>query len=383
LAIGFNFDGRLGENRQLQKLNTVFSVGAKLKSKNQFATISKNGEFQKDNIGITLKASFIGNGWIVWSKRVVEARKGGETINGIFYEEGQKVETANMANAVKAFRKKPDDWNSSAGILDNKDSELYLYNKYKKLAKNYNNDSIDVLKAEIYRLENTWGTEKELEKILLRKEAELYEKMAKEEIEFIEKNKLYKFVSDKWLSIDAYLPLGEIEYKIAENASSIVNDKRFYPFEFTLSGTYFRQYSNGISLFATMASKLKNNNNILAEGLQTVPFQTTTVGANNILVVTNSDDVYLTRFDDFVTPSFSVEIALFFLNTIGISPSIEQNIGEYDALNWKLGIPVSLKDKDGKPKVNFELLWKEEKTLTSSNHFVGISTNFIFGSLIN
>lgn len=48
-----------------------------------------------------------------------------------------------------------------------------------------------------------------------------------------------------------------------------------------------------------------------------------------------------------------------------------------------MGIPVSLKDKDCKPKVNFELQWKEINTFTSSDHIVGVSVNFLFGDMIN
>ena len=75
-------------------------------------------------------------------------------------------------------------------------------------------------------------------------------------------------------------------------------------------------------------------------------------------------------------------MALFYKNTIGISPSIEKNFGTYDGINWKIGIPISLKDKEWKPTVNFVLQWKENKTLTSSQHLIGFSTSFFFGDLL-
>ena len=63
---------------------------------------------------------------------------------------------------------------------------------------------------------------------------------------------------------------------------------------------------------------------------------------------------------------------------MGISSGIEKTFGQYDTLNWKLGIPVTLKDKDGKPSVNFEMVWKE----VNKEHFVGVNVGFTFGKTI-
>lgn len=82
--------------------------------------------------------------------------------------------------------------------------------------------------------------------------------------------------------------------------------------------------------------------------------------------------------------SLTIEPAVFiWKNRIGFSPAIEFNQGTYKKTNWKLGIPISLKDKDGKPKINFELQWKEVNTFTTNSHLVGLSANFLFGELIH
>ena len=118
--------------------------------------------------------------------------------------------------------------------------------------------------------------------------------------------------------------------------------------------------------------------------MTSTPFQTVTIGANNTNIITNTDDGYLTNFEKFITTTLTIEPAFFtFNNTVGFSPAIEFNVGKYNKTNWKLGIPVSLKDKDGKPKVNFELQWKEINTFKSSDHIVGVSVNFLFGDMIN
>jgi len=372
LSIGVNFDSR-GEDDILEKLNWVFSFGAKFKSKEKFATISKNGDFLEDNIGLTVKVSRILNGTINFKEE-------SKWVNG------QKHILKNRKEAVRAYRKKESTLPTQNSILMDDKSNVYLYSKYEDKAKKFNTDSVKIIEAELERLTAFDKLNKDLtlQKQLKKKSNKLYEEIAREEIKYLEENKLYNFVSDKWWSFDIYAPLGNVSYKTSDDSSIAFSEKKFYPIEVNLAWTYFREYSCGISGFFTAKAGLKNNNNVLTEGLSTIPFQTTAIGANDVLIVTKSDDVYLTDYEDFLTTSVYIEAAFFiFNNTVGFSPAIEQNFGNYNAVNWKLGIPFSFKDKEGNPKVNFELLWKEQKTLTSSNHFVGISTNFVFGDLIN
>ncbi len=170
--------------------------------------------------------------------------------------------------------------------------------------------------------------------------------------------------------------------------SDVVNNalskKHFYAFNTTLSWNYMKEYSCGNSFFLKVKANLKNNNNILVDDLKSKAFQTTESGSGGTLVIKDSDNGYITDFEQFLTPSLTVEPAFFiFNNSLGFSPAIEFNQGNYNKTNWKLGIPISLKDKDGKSKVNFEIQWKEINTFNSSSHLVGISANFLFGELIN
>src|SRR5690606_31281356 len=62
ISLGANFDSRRG--KELEKLEAIYSVGIKIKAKDKFATLYKDGDFQEDNIGATFKVTFIGNGTI-------------------------------------------------------------------------------------------------------------------------------------------------------------------------------------------------------------------------------------------------------------------------------------------------------------------------------
>ncbi|RAR46454.1 acyl carrier protein [Flavobacterium lacus] len=342
LSIGANFDIRCGN--ETKKLSWVFSAGAKIKSKDNFATVYKDGDFQENNIGATFKISRIFSGNI------------------------------NFTSSNKKNRKK--------AILANRE---LLFTKYKDKVDKFNKDDLDKIVKKYNSLKNFDSDLAIIDTILKQKHDELYIELAKEEIDYLEKNKMYRFVSDKWLSLEVFVPFGENIYKTTNDVANIpLSNKNFYAFNATLSGNYMREYSWGCSIFFKSRLNLKNNNNVIVDNLTTTPFQSVTTGVNGIVVVTETNDGYTTSFKQFLTPSLTIEPAFFILNnTIGISPAVEFNAGEYKKTNWKLGIPISLKDKDKKPKINFEIQWKEVHTFNSNVHLVGLSANFLFGELIN
>lgn len=344
-SLGANFDSRSGD--ELDQLNWILSAGVKIKSSNDFATVYKNGDFQEDNIGATLKATWIFDG----------------NVNFTSYQKGSE----------KKLRAK--------AIQNN--HEL-LEKKYDAAANTFNTDSLSKFKNKIEVADDYDSGVKPLKNQLDNKRDKAYIEMAKEEVAYIEDNKMYKFISSKWISVEVYAPFGENSYQVTSDINTALNKKYFYAFTSTLSANYMREYSNGISIFLKGDFGIKHNNNILVDNLKTQAFQTTALGANNITIVTKSDDGYVTNYDQFVTTSFKFEPAFFFFNnSIGFSPAVEFNFGTYDKTNWKFGIPISLKDKEGKPKINFEIQWKEVNTFTKTEHLVGLSASFLFGDLIN
>lgn len=344
-SLGANFDSRSGE--ELERLNWILSAGVKIKSSNDFATVYKDGDFQEDNIGATLKATYIFTG----------------AVNFTSYNKGD----------VKKMRAK--------AIQNNHEK---LEKKYNDAADKFNNKSLSSFTTKINDADDFDSDIESLKDELETKHDEAYLEMAKEEVAYVEDSNMYKFISNKWVSVEVYAPFGENSYNITSDMSTALDKKYFYAFMSTLSANYMREYSNGISVFLKGDFGIKHNNNILVDNLETIPFQTTAVGANNTTIVTESKDGYITDYDQFVTTSVTLEPAVFFFNSsIGISPGIEFNFGTYNKTNWKLGVPVSLKDKDGKPKVNFEIQWKEVNTFNKTQHLVGLSASFLFGDLIN
>lgn len=344
ITLGFNIDSRAGE--KLERLKWVFSGALKFKSANKFATIfDGEGKFLNDNIGATYKVTLIGRGTIDFTSNGKKKRE----------------------EAIENNRRK-------------------LFESYEKAVAKNNKENLENFKKE-HKISRVFDADLECyDKLLKEKHDSDYEELAKKEIEYIEKNNMYNFISNRWLSLEVFTPFGGLTYNITPDVNTAYKENRFYNINASLSGNYMRAYSSGRSIFLKASVNIKNNNTILVNNLKTKTFQTSTTAANNNLVIT-TENVYVTNYDEFITTSINLEPAFFFISSVfgdfGFSPALEINFGKYNRTNWKLGIPISLKDKDGKPSVNFEFQYKNIGTFNKTVNVFGISSNFLFGDLIN
>lgn len=347
-TIGFNFDNRFGNS--LEQLDLVFSGGFKFNSKEGFSNIRNSADgFKGSKIGAVLKLSIIGNGIISYADK----RKNGKVV-------------VERDEVIKKYRQK-------------------VYDKIEKKVDSFNKNEFANY-AQL--LEEMSGLEHQispLKKVLDKKSKGLYKEIADEEIKFLKENKLYRWMGTYWFSLDGFVPFGRKEYNVTPIVDNEATKKELYNFSLSLSGNGFIEWSGGQSLFLKILYKVERTNNIILDELSTTAFQSGSINIDNTVNITPVVSAYDTVYDDFLRESITIEPAIFlFKNTIGFSPSVEFNLTEkYNATNWKLGIPISLKDKEGKPKVNFEVQWKQISTLSKVNHIVGVTTSFLFGDLIN
>ncbi|WP_158837600.1 hypothetical protein [Polaribacter sp. L3A8] len=344
ITLGFNIDSRKGE--KLDKLKWIFSGALKFKATNKFATIfDGEGKFLNDNIGATYKVTLIGNGTIDFTSSSKKKRR----------------------EAIDNNRKKLFDTYNKAAVKNNKE-KLNNFKKEHKESREFDDD------LECY------------DKVLKEKHNTDYEELAQKEIDYLEENKMYNFISNRWVSLEVFTPFGGLTYNITSDENTTYQENRFYNINASLSGNYMRAYSSGKSMFFKAIVNVKNNNTIMVNNLSAKKFQTSTAATNNNLIIT-TEDVYVTSYDEFITTSLILEPAFFFITSkfgdFGFSPAVEFNFGKYKRTNWKVGIPISLKDNEGKPTINFEFQYKNIGTFDKSVNIFGISTNFLFGNLIN
>ncbi|WP_163399221.1 hypothetical protein [Flavobacterium fluviatile] len=211
------------------------------------------------------------------------------------------------------------------------------------------------------------------------KETDFYKKIAKEEVDYIRKFRLYTLSTDHWFSFESYVPVSPRQYEIINDISTTESKKEdFYPWYITAGATKYWKWSSGQSCYISGFGNIKNNNNIETEALTKYTFPV--YSSENSALIEENKTVYGGNFQQFITPSISAEFVSFFVldGTFGLSCGADKTFGKYDTLNWKLGIPFSLKDKEGKPSVNFEVAWKE----VDKQHFVGVNVGFTFGKFI-
>lgn len=219
---------------------------------------------------------------------------------------------------------------------------------------------------------------KRIEKELRKRQRELLGKL----LDAMDENRWYYRTRVCWASFDAYIPFTRSEYLVADSATSPgAISARYMPWNFSLSGTVYWSWPKGHKLFITGGGGLLNNNSVAAEQIDKVSFSTfrSRGGSDSLFTTLSEKDVYIGSFTEFWTPSASVSATLMSpWAPIGFSGALEWLFGDVQALNWKLGIPVSLKAKGKDSRINFELQWRER----FNGHTVGLSIGLPFGQLL-
>lgn len=361
LTIGYNMDNRDGD--PLNPLEWVINLGAKVVTKNNFSTLPFIGDTQKSNLGFNFSFTKLHNGYITY-----RTKKGDVTQ----IEKIDKEDTVTKYDDDEIKLKR----------------ELLLY-QYNTKVKDFNKSS--ELKRKLAYLkaseENPVKLEKKIKEFIQEKADELYFEMISEEIEAIESDKLYKSIVKSWTTAQFYIPFGNRDYNISPiNSKNEATEVRYFPFNASVSYNFFYQGTKNISLFGKLVGAYKKNNTIEVNGSSEKVFQSidNSSGTPTLTSPVKAIDVTKTPFNRFTTTSLKGEFAFFFIkNIIGISGALEKNFGDFDGVNYKIGIPFSLKDKEGKPTVNFEVQYKHNETFEDNVNVIGISTSFFFGDLIN
>jgi len=206
--------------------------------------------------------------------------------------------------------------------------------------------------------------------------------ITKEEVDYILKENKYNSFSKAWVTFRAYYPIMNNEYDLIDNPIDFnKTQSEFENWDISLSLNFFRHFNNSSSFTFSLIPKVFNNNNILTESIPSETFSTFGSSNNNQPVQTSTTNFFVGEFNEFTTSQLKVEFTSFFLfkGKIGLSGAIEKNYGEnYDQTNWKLGLPISLKNARGESDINFEIQWRE----VNKNHFIGISVGKTFGKFV-
>lgn len=329
-------------------IRNLSSVGVKSNIADGFSTLWSEGVAQPD-IGLSLKHSFIFGGTL---------STGTEEKNAAFSRRRERYIEYLKAEAREDMR----NW---ADVQDTLISTLAL--------------------RDAQRI-------KEIQDILDTRAADMSEEKAEElvnaEVDYVLDEKLFTVATNSWLTVEVYLPFTESEYLTADSITmTTATTKLLRPFEGRLSYSRYWQFASGQAVFIQAGGLGQQFNTVLDKSVEAVSFeQWRSRGGTDTLLFAQLDaeDVYVGAYDDYVAMAVTARGALLFpmcgtANRMGFSASIEKYFGEaYDPLNWKLGIPFSLMDKDGEPAVNFEIQWREQ----NKEHSIGLSVGLPIGKFV-
>jgi hypothetical protein len=339
LFLGYNF---LFRKNKLNRLKHIANVGLKTDLSDNFSSIITDGNINPE-MALNLKYTYVLRGKIKFD--------------------------ATHRTAIDNYRSK------------------YLFEKYKADLAKYSKNEVAADKDQNTDLEaklkyaGTLLKDEDKEKLIEDELDVQYEKIATDEEKFITDNKVFNSITSSWFTTEIFIPAGNKKYMVSPATTVFATtDERFYNFKASILYTRMRKWSNKITLYTTLQASAYNMNNIITKELKAYKFETIASQGGNNQTVADSKDAYVGVFKQDFAKSIKGEVVFFFVKDIaGVSAAAEFVGGEFSARNWKLAIPVSLKDKDGKPSINLEVQFKE----VYKTHSFGIAMGYAFGKYFN
>lgn len=255
--------------------------------------------------------------------------------------------------------------------------------------------SLDKIRVEDARIENLDEFKVKLKDQFIKGLNKKYrERFADLEAKALEEGVTYKRIKKSWVSFSGYIPVTNTTYNVAETFATSFGDKKLYPWEVSLSFNGIIENSKSGRFFFFLNVGAAMNNAVKANLIKSVDLNTyKNLGGTDTLSYSllESNKAFVGSYSDFITPNVKVQVVWFPpKSSIGLSALIEQNTGDFDPLNGKLGIPVRLKGKGDNSFVNFEIQARAidmnntvmpDKSISKKTTY-GISVGLPFSSLI-
>jgi len=194
----------------------------------------------------------------------------------------------------------------------------------------------------------------------------------------VKKDTLYNGYNTWWWSNELFVPVTTRSVNVAPNDSTSFSQKDFRDWRFSSGMNFLFGTSNNSIFNLGVVGSVFNNNNFISQNISSKSFQNIDSSTDDFQVLGTNNSVFVGDYDEFTSMSIKAEAGFLFKSTVGLSGSVEKTFDKFDTTNWKLAIPFSLKDKDDKPTINFEIQWRE----TFGEHLVGIGVGYVFGRYV-
>lgn len=202
----------------------------------------------------------------------------------------------------------------------------------------------------------------------LRKKA--VQEFYKREVSEFVKSKDFNSFGKTWLTFSMYLPVSNGQFSMIDTALTKIDKRKSWLFESYLLLNHYRKFP-AVKLVGTIGMEVNNYNSVLAD--KTIKLTQTMVQSfNNTFLNNELGTIYSGEFNNFISPRMLVDVAVFpdflFKNrrspfgfSLEVRRTLEVNNNGYSPTLLKVGVPVTLLDKEGSPKINFEpqIAWED------------------------
>jgi len=186
----------------------------------------------------------------------------------------------------------------------------------------------------------------------------------KNRIALAEVSKLYKkgsynWFNNYWASAWGFYSLTAKDTYTALDSLHNFEPQKLKQWEFNLQMNGIHEKNNLISIYWAAGWKVFKNNSALADLMTLVDYYQYTQfpqTKQSNLAVSENDKAYIGEFRNFTTNNFNLKGVFSLSNTYadgeerlctpGLSAYIEQNIGEYNAMNIRIGVPLRFRGKE-------------------------------------
>lgn len=328
LLIAYNFS--IPKKQPNKYVKSILTIGAEADIKDGISNIVKNSEFT-NNVGFRLKYTFLFDGKV------------------------------NFISSQK----------------------MKFYNKRKDIIGKLNKEEI-IPKEAVFKIIGNSSVVKDENKKLKKNTVE---KFYAEEVSEFKKSNDYDSYRKTWLTLSLYFPLSNGKFSVIDESLTNLSEHKSWLLEGNFLINHFRKWPF-LKTVGTIGFEYKNINSTISEENEKLT-QATLQNFNNTILTSTSKTIYLGNFNEFFSPSFLVDIAIYpdFLfknknSPIGFSFEFNKTLkgmnSTFEQTVYKFGIPMSLKDKEGKPKINFE----PQIAINDKDVFWRISIGLPFGSLL-
>jgi hypothetical protein len=360
-----------------ERIRNLLTIGVKTNIADGFASVFEDKKFKND-LGITLKYTSLGKGTVCFdacSQSTTNKKM------KLTQKEKMNLERAYILNVLeKQIREKAAEIDASFAAITLEDA----------LEKNVS-ENIDKIK-QVDTVKN-----EQLLKAYNNLKEEYEQEFAKQQAKKLGESKNFNLIMTHWTSISIYLPVTSQKYTVGSDFLSNFNEENTYPWEINLAQNWIFESTRKGRFFISLNFGVGQNNSIKTEKIEKTtkerflnlpPDQIDTM----LLGKLKSDEVYVGAFSQFTTPIARIQGVWFPPGwNVGISVQGEKSFGTYDPLNARIGIPVRLKNQEGKTNVNFELQLRMFDLSNSVNPdksrgdktSVGVSVGLPFTSILN